>query len=148
MSRRNTFHSPRTKNAIAHNCRIRGVCVVQWQVVFDAVRGGPHRPSVAGGGDGYGRVFVVYKNESVYPEYSVTYTHAQTRPTVGDWVRLAPGCTTAGVLTGGKLGKIVKDDHDEKPCTSNRLQSTCGQRTLCTATAVDWFLITAHCFAL
>ena len=36
------------------------------------------------------------------------------RPTVGDMVRLRPG-VDEGCLRGGKVGKIIKDEHDHQP---------------------------------
>ena len=44
-----------------------------FQVVFDSVRGGPHCPGHSGGGENDSRMYVVYRNDQVYPAYLVTY---------------------------------------------------------------------------
>ena len=42
-------------------------------MMYDSVRAGPHCPGHAGDGDNSSNMYVLYKNESVYPEYLVTY---------------------------------------------------------------------------
>ena len=43
-------------------------------VMFDSVRGGPHRPSRAGPGDADSTMVVLYELAQAYPEYIVTYS--------------------------------------------------------------------------
>lgn len=42
-------------------------------VLYDSVKGGPHRPDLAGPGTNDSTMYVVYKNEQVYPQYLLTY---------------------------------------------------------------------------
>jgi hypothetical protein len=42
-------------------------------VLYDSVRGGPHRPGIAGSGDNDSPMFVLYDLAQAYPEYVVTY---------------------------------------------------------------------------
>ena len=50
------------------------------QVCFDAVRGGPHRPTLSGPGDEQSEIFVLYNSGSVYPAYALTYRREMTPP--------------------------------------------------------------------
>jgi hypothetical protein len=43
------------------------------RVLYDSVKGGPHRPDLAGPGTNDSTMYVVYKNEQVYPQYLLTY---------------------------------------------------------------------------
>ena len=42
-------------------------------VLYDSVRGGPHRPACAGPGDNDSAMFVLYDLAQAYTEYVVTY---------------------------------------------------------------------------
>ena len=57
------------------------------QACFDAVKGGPHRPTLSGPGDEESEVFAIYDSSSVYPAYALTYRKESTPPE-GDGGRL------------------------------------------------------------
>ena len=42
-------------------------------VLYDSVRGGPHRPTKAGAGEDDSPMFVVYDLAQAYPEYVISY---------------------------------------------------------------------------
>ena len=43
------------------------------QMMFDSVVGGPHCPAHSGDGDNSSIMYVLYQNNSAYPEFLVTY---------------------------------------------------------------------------
>jgi len=64
-----TTRGKSTLKDLAYIC----VCVCAFQMMFDSVHAGLHCPGRAGDGDNSSKMYVVYKNESCYPEYLVTY---------------------------------------------------------------------------
>jgi len=46
--------------------------------VFGSVRAGPHRPGQSGKGERQSRIYVVYENTSVYPDFLVSYRSSKS----------------------------------------------------------------------
>ena len=54
-------------------------------VRYDSVHAGPHRPYRSGPGINDSCIYVVYKNDQVYPEFVVTYD-VPKHPEIAHWI--------------------------------------------------------------